>query len=100
MIHDIHTTYGSWKVKMLWGKYSNGRPRLQLLDAKDGYPVMVPTVNVPEARLDTNEVVIKNWSENEGILESLQDLGIIGPVKRSVQCGFCEGHIVDVLKRF
>lgn len=35
------------------------------------------TVNIPEESLKWDEVFIKNWSENEGILEALIDSRIV-----------------------
>lgn len=55
--------------------YQNGRTALQLVD-EYGIPAIKPTVNVPEIELGDDEVLIKNWSENEGISKVLQENGI------------------------
>ena len=46
------------------------------------------TATVQIGGLNENEVAIKNYSENEGILEALVDLGVIDPPHRRVASGF------------
>jgi hypothetical protein len=59
--------------------YLNGRPAIQLrsADKLDPGPVLTATVNLPEIPIETDEVIIKDYSENEGILEVLIEAGII-----------------------
>ncbi|MCI0458332.1 MAG: DUF4313 domain-containing protein [Gemmataceae bacterium] len=67
---------------------SNGRPALLLVDAKDGEEVAVATVNVPEVPLAKNEVLIKDYSENRGMLKALQSAGVVEPTGRVAESGF------------
>lgn len=92
----LKTPYSEYDVILSWGKYGNGRRALEIIDSEDGCPVMVATVNIPEVPLAENEVIIKNYSENEGVLEFLQENGIVGPVKRQVGTGFVSCPVVDV----
>lgn len=57
--------------------YNNGRFAICLDDKETGEPVAVASVNMPKAILKADEVCIKNYSENEGILKSLVDSGFI-----------------------
>ena len=66
--------------------YASGNVRIDLIDAIDHCPYMSVTVNVDG--LDENEVAIKNYSENEGILDVLVDEGIVKPPHRHVKSGF------------
>jgi len=75
----------------------NDRRAIQLIDTEDGDLYCTATVNMPDIDLSENEVAIKNWSENEGILECLQANGVIGPVKRRMPSGFVYVDIVDLL---
>lgn len=93
----LKTAYAEYDVVLRWKNYNNRRRALEIIDAEDGCPVMVATVNIPEVPLAENEVIIKNYSENEGVLEFLQENGIVGPVKREVGTGFVSCPIVDVL---
>lgn len=57
--------------------YRNDRIALELIDEKNGEPVLVATVNILKETINTDEVIIKNYSENEGILEVLIRRGIL-----------------------
>jgi hypothetical protein len=96
-MYNLKTPYGSYNVVLEWGNYSNGRRAIELLDAVEGDPVCVATVNLPDIPLGDNEAIIKDYSENEGVLKFLQDYGIVGEVKRWVRTGFVECPIVDIL---
>jgi len=96
-MYNLKTPYGSYNVVLEWGNYSNGRRAIELLDAVEGDPVCVATVNLPDIPLGDNEAIIKDYSENEGVLKFLQDYGIVGEVKRWAITGFVECPIVDIL---
>ena len=91
--------FGQYTLVPQYGKYrNNDRVSITLLDAEDGIPFAVATVNLPDEPMEENEVAIKNHSENEGILWALQDAGIVGEVKREVQSGFVRIPIVELLE--
>ena len=75
----------------------NDRQAIQLIDTEDGDLYCTATVNMPDMDLGDNEVAIKNWSENEGILECLQANGVVGPTKRRMPTGFVYVDVVDLL---
>lgn len=57
------------------GRYVNGQTNIRLVD-QDGYPFMTASV-AHDVNIDDDCVIIKNYSENEGILEALIEAGII-----------------------
>lgn len=65
--------------------YRNDRIALELFDEKNGEPVLVATVNIPNEFIETDEIIIKNYSENEGILETLIRASIISQPVRFAQ---------------
>lgn len=75
-------------------KYSNGRTALELIAANDtddvckGEPIAMATVNIPEETLSPEEVIIKDYSENEGMLDVLLKAGIVELSGRSIRTGF------------
>lgn len=73
-----------------------GRRALILTD-KNGTVEYVATVNIPEEPLGKKEVIIKDYSENEGIQASLIKAGVIKPTGRSVDTGFVTCDICEVL---
>lgn len=78
------------------GKYPNGRTAIELI-CEDGSPMATATINIPEIVLEPNEVILKTYSENEGMLEALREAGIVGAVIDSVQLSFNTVPIVEFL---
>ena len=102
----INLRYGSYEADMEVTTYHNGRTAIQLYDAEDGSPLMTASVNIPELaevviehlceRLGIDKkrfVLIKNWSENEGILMSLEEAGVIDVAKHTIPTGYCHANV-------
>lgn len=81
-------------IKVL--KYNNSRPALQLIDSVDGEPVATASVNLSNIILGEDEICIKDYSENEGMLKALQDAEVVGHVERFVQSGYVTIPIVKI----
>lgn len=97
-MYVLKTPYETYNVSLKTGKYTDGRTFLQLIDTEDGCPVMMATVNIPDAHLEKDEVIIKNYSENEGVLEFLIENGIVSKPLRTVSSGWVTCPIVKLLK--
>lgn len=80
--------------------YSNGRPALQLIDAEDGSPIATATVNLPNVPLGKNQVAIKDWSENQGMLRALTEAGVIEPTGETVSSGYVQVPICELQPPF
>jgi len=71
-----------YKCKLLRGEYENGRTALELVDAKTSEPVARATTNLPDVHLGDDEVIIKDYSENVGMLAALTKAGVVSdPVR-------------------
>jgi len=79
--------------------YRNGRTALILNDAATGDEVTVATVNIPGIPVTPGEALIKDYSENEGVLKALEDAGWVKPTGEKVHSGFVEISKVTVLGR-
>ena len=55
----------------------NGRTAIKLVDSSDGTPVLTASVNLPDSDIPDGYVAIKDYSENEGVLEGLIKAGIL-----------------------
>lgn len=77
--------------------YANGRTALQLFDVENDEPFTTATVNVPEAHLEKDEILIKNYSENEGLLDVLVAANIVKDTGRTIPVGFTKAHICILL---
>jgi hypothetical protein len=99
MIIDLK--YGIYEAEMRVSQYANGRTAIQLYDAEDGQPLVTATVNIPDLpgedidkfcqayeRDRESFLLIKDWSENEGIYSSLVAAEAIEPTAYSVPTGY------------
>lgn len=77
--------------------YGNGRLALILVDPFTGERVATASVNVPEVDLEDNEIAIKDYSENQGVLDALVDAGMVALTDRAVASGFVTLPIVRLL---
>lgn len=80
----MHVKYINLDCTVRLMSYGNGRPGLRLFDRKDGFPVATATVNLTEIPLSGDEVALKNYSENEGILEVLVNAGVVELTEREI----------------
>lgn len=79
--------------------YQTGmRTALIILDA-DGEVYTNATVNLPGEVLGDGEIFIKNYSENEGVLDALIDAGIVEDTGRRVHSGFAEIPVAKLIER-
>jgi hypothetical protein len=78
-------------------EYPNGRKALELIDAKTGELVLVATTNLPNVPMASDEVAIKNYSENEGVLDVLIKAQIISQPQRYEQNGYITAPICKLL---
>lgn len=74
MKYKLHNTI----VNVSIAKYGNRRPAILIKD-EEGLPYMTATINVSNYECPIEDVVIKNYSENEGIYEWLVERNIILP---------------------
>ena len=68
-----------------FSQYPNGRTAI-LLKCDDGSPLATATINLPEVELNDGEVIIKNYSENSGIVNALVNAGVV-EFGRPIQVG-------------
>ncbi len=78
-------------------EYGNGRIALCLEDAYNGQPVATATINLPNEALQEGETIIKDYSENAGILDCLIEAGIVKPTGDYASSAWIDAAIVKVL---
>lgn len=71
------------KLKVDKFKYRNDRVALEL--TYRGQSWVMATTNLPDEVLCIDEVIIKNYSENEGVVDALINAGVVGAVVRYAQ---------------
>ncbi len=90
-------TFLGFKCNVEVKRFGNNRPALVLTDAEDGSPVARVSVNLPEVEMADNETGIKNWSENEGLLEILVEGGVVSEPNRYAESGHVRVPICTIL---
>jgi hypothetical protein len=90
--------FKEWTCSIVKRQYDNGRVALQLVD--DEGPVATATVNLPDAELGKNEVCVKDWSENQGMLEVLTAAGVVKQTGKTIRSGFVEVPICELQPPF
>jgi hypothetical protein len=95
-VYKANLKYYNGEVYLQGGYYSNGRQAIKIISLPKGEVVVKATVNVPDIPLEDGEVIIKNYSENEGVLKFLQENNIIGPVLDDAITGFETVYIVKI----
>jgi len=93
--------FKNWKCNIHIEKYSTGSTALILKNAEiiddDGYiaqpdedTIAIASVNILGANLPINEIAIKDYSENEGMLAALIKGNIIHMPHKYIKSGFVE----------
>ena len=94
--------FKEWECILKFGEYSNGRTAIQLV-SNDEYnePIATATVNLPDQAVmqstGNKNVFIKNYSENEGMLNCLVDAGIVSTPIAIVTSGFVDVPLCKLL---
>lgn len=74
----------TWEnVTVLFGTYVDGSPAIDLL-CEDGDPLARATVCLESISPETGCVLIKEWSENAGMVKALTEAGVIEPTGKAV----------------
>jgi hypothetical protein len=90
--------YGEFmNISLVFGKYRNGQRAIEMIDEADGAPYAVASVALVDEFLSDDEVAIKNWSENAGVLESLIENEIVSAPIRYAYSGFVQVPICKLL---
>lgn len=101
--------FREWKCNIEFDKYANNnRTCLRLVNAdpiiEDDYVsepgtevIAFATVNISSHELNDDEVIIKDYSENEGMYEALFKAEVVGPVLSYAKSGFTLNPVCKLL---
>lgn len=99
--YDGEIEFKGHKYKLDFGRYKNDRLAITLIDVETGDDDITVTVNLPDENIDPKnidqEIAIKDYSENEGILKVLKDAEIVSDVVRWADSGYVKIPIVYLL---
>jgi hypothetical protein len=95
MIAPVKTKYCDEICRFQWGKYASGQIALQLYGPEG--PEMTVTTNMPEEDIEEDEIVVKDYSENEGIYDELVRLGVVKSIPvRLVRSGHVHLYVLKL----
>jgi hypothetical protein len=66
-------------------------------DVFEGMPIVKASVCIPEIELPENQTLIKDFSENKGILDALIDADIVKDLSVEYTTGHCSVSLVEIL---
>lgn len=92
----LNMKYNKGEAELQWGKYGNGQTALQLFDPS-GEPLCTASVCLVNDQQAPNQIFIKDWSENEGVLQSLIDAGILSDTGFRIPTGYVEAAVCSIL---
>ena len=93
----IVVSFSDYKCIVQYAKYFNGRMAIQLIDFDDGSPIATASVNLPDVHMETDEIAIKDYNENKGVLDALVEAGIVSKPLRYESSGYVTIPICTVL---
>jgi hypothetical protein len=99
MIRRYKGPYGEYSISIRMLKYGNGQHRMEFIDSEDGFPVLVASVAIDES-LGSDQIAIKDYSENEGVLKFLMEEGIISSPLKYFNSGFVRIPICQINETF
>jgi len=96
----FHNEFGHYPVTLVKSRYvQTKQTAIQALD-DEGCPAFTATVALADAILDFDEIAVKDYSENKGVLAFLRENGIVTDIARWERSGFVNIPICKVdLKR-
>jgi len=89
--------FKSWHCNVTYAKYGNGRLAIVLVDSTTHQTIAKATLNLPDEELASDEVAIKDYAENETMLEALMDAGIISQPIRHAHTGYITVPICEYI---
>lgn len=90
--------FKQWDCVLFETKYIFGDRKAWILeDASDGSPVATCSVNLPDEPLSDNEIFIKDYSENEGMLKALIERGFVEDTGRRVPSGWVNIPVAKII---
>ena len=93
-------TLNGTEVNISIGNYASGRKAIKLIDVEDGLPYAVATTDIPDLLIkNENEVLIKDYSENEDMKMFLEKHNIVTFTGKTVVSGWVELYICTLNPR-
>ncbi len=99
LLDGLPVRFRNWDCVLRCGHYAEGRIAIELVSTTTSEPVAIATANFPEYNetLSADEVIIKDYAENEGILAALEGAGILQATGDVVGAGHAKAKVARLL---
>lgn len=94
---ELNLNNHAWNAKLIKRAYSNGNVAIQAVSPEDGETIAILSVNTGD-KVDKDHVAIKDYSENQGALESLKKAGVVGEPEYFLKSGWVTIPVCKLLK--
>ena len=81
----VQVDFGEWKCNVLMERYEHDEMSLSLVDPTDYSRICRATSNLTDSCSASNEVLIKDYAENAGVLDALVDTGLLDDTGRAIE---------------
>ena len=93
--------FKDWRCRLYLASYSDGNTALSMYDTEDGSAIACVSINLapvePELLEDRALIYLKDYSENEGMLDLLVAEGIVERTGHTRQSGYIEAPLVRII---
>ena len=89
--------FNKWECNVQLSEHVGGHNALILRDINTDEVIIIASVNLKEMPMNIDEVAIKDYSENQGVLKALRKAGIVGKPVKWVRSGFVRIAICKIL---
>jgi hypothetical protein len=94
MERSYEVRFKDWDCLVVKRWYQNNHRRaLVLVDKENGSPIATASVNLPDIMVPPEHVLIKSYSENEGMYEALLKADIIEPSIQTIPTGYVDVYL-------
>lgn len=83
----MHVTFNNTRCLVQFNTYHCGQTAIQLI-TESGEPMATATAALPKVPVGTDEVLIKDYGENQGVLLALFEAGIVHNPVDAIPVGF------------
>ena len=91
--------FKTWDCVVAFAMYGNKRTAIQLFDAETHEPIATASVNLINEPMEADEIAIKDYSENEGMLDALVKAGVVSTPLRFVESGWVSIPVCHLLEK-
>lgn len=92
----LQMRYHGWDCTLQKGRYIDDTIAILLFDTHNGEPIATATVAIQGPELKENQIIVKDYSENEGMLAALTNIGLVTSVEQWIPTGWVSVPVCNI----